>query len=755
MAVQRAIKRVSQGGSVTYGYWVDSAADLVGLVPPTRTAFALAGPVGFEVPYIYAAGTWYTTVGDAVGPQGIQGERGDAGPTGNTGATGAVGAQGNPGPTGAVGPTGPAGAIGETGRRGAKGDIGPQGDAGPIGETGEAGPMGSQGERGPQGDHGATGPIGPIGPTGSQGPQGPAGSTGATGSAGAQGPQGIQGAKGDTGDTGSQGIQGIQGVKGDTGDTGAQGPQGNAGPNSVSGTTTTTLNGVLKGNGSVVSGSATTADLPDSTDKRYVTDAQRTVIGNTSGVNTGDQDISGKVNTSRQVISGVGLTGGGDLSADRTLAVGAGTGIQVNADDVEVKYGTIAGTAAQGNDVRLSDARTPTAHKTSHQDGGSDEISVTGLSGLLADSQTPLAHKTSHQDGGSDEISVTGLSGLLADAQTPAAHTHPESDIVNLVSDLAGKQPLDSDLTTIAGLTATTDNFMIAASSAWASRTPAQAKTSLALVKGDVGLGNVDNTSDANKPVSTAQQAALDLKAPLASPALTGVPTAPTAAVDTTTTQIATTAMVVGQAGASNPLMDGTVAVGTSKRYSREDHVHPSDTSRVATTRQVISGGGLTGGGDLSADRTLAVGAGTGITVNPDDIAVIYGTTSTSAAVGNDARLSDARTPLAHKVSHQDGGTDEISVTGLSGLLADGQTPLAHATSHKSGGTDAIKLDELAAPTDVTTLDATTSQHGLMRKFPGGTSTFLRADGAFAAVTATVVLESHIPLMSLATEVTI
>ena len=77
---------------------------------------------------------------------------------------------------------------------------------------------------------------------------------------------------------------------------------------------------------------------------------------------------------------------------------------------------------------------------------------------------------------------------------------------------LDGKQPLDSDLTTIAGLTATTDNFMVAAASAWASRTPAQAKTALALVKGDVGLGNVDNTSDANKPVSTAQQTALDAK---------------------------------------------------------------------------------------------------------------------------------------------------------------------------------------------------------------------------------------------------
>lgn len=38
--------------------------------------------------------------------------------------------------------------------------------------------------------------------------------------------------------------------------------------------------------------------------------------------------------------------------------------------------------------------------------------------------------------------------------------------------------------------------------------------------------------------------------------------------------------------------------------------------------RQVISGGGLTGGGTLAADRTLVVGAGTGITVNADDVAV-------------------------------------------------------------------------------------------------------------------------------------
>ena len=45
----------------------------------------------------------------------------------------------------------------------------------------------------------------------------------------------------------------------------------------------------------------------------------------------------------------------------------------------------------------------------------------------------------------------------------------------------AGYQPLDADLTDIASLTATTDNFMVATSSAWASRTPTQARTQLGL----------------------------------------------------------------------------------------------------------------------------------------------------------------------------------------------------------------------------------------------------------------------------------
>lgn len=82
-------------------------------------------------------------------------------------------------------------------------------------------------------------------------------------------------------------------------------------------------------------------------------------------------------------------------------------------------------------------------------------------------------------------------------------------------------QPLDSDLTTIAGLTATTDNIIQSVAGAWASRTPAQLKSTLGLVKADVGLSNVDNTSDATKPISTATQAALDAKAAIANALMT------------------------------------------------------------------------------------------------------------------------------------------------------------------------------------------------------------------------------------------
>jgi hypothetical protein len=80
--------------------------------------------------------------------------------------------------------------------------------------------------------------------------------------------------------------------------------------------------------------------------------------------------------------------------------------------------------------------------------------------------------------------------------------------------------------------------------------------------KSMVGLGSVDNTSDVAKPISTATQEALALKASKTSPAFTGIPTAPTASPRTNSTQIATTAYTdaaVSAALASSGVADNSI----------------------------------------------------------------------------------------------------------------------------------------------------------------------------------------------------
>ncbi|MCU1430098.1 MAG: hypothetical protein JWL83_4098 [Actinomycetia bacterium] len=326
---------------------------------------------------------------------------------------------------------------------------------------------------------GGTGPQGPAGPVGPTGPTGPAGSTGATGAAstvagpaGAQGPQGAtgaQGVKGDTGDSGAQGPQGAtgpvgptgpQGVKGDTGDIGPQGPQGAAGPNVVSTATSTVLTGLLKGDGAHVAVASAPTDYVANADAR-LSDAR---------VPTAHTHPPSE----------------------------------------------ITGTAVITTDARLSDTRTPT------------DASATNAK-LATMATKTYKGRTSSGTGAPEDVAVATLKtdlGLVK-ADVGLGNVDNTSDAGKPVSTaqqtaLDAKQPLDADLTAIAALTATTDNFMVAAASAWASRTPAQAKASLALVKADVGLGSVDNVSDAGKPVSTAQQTALNLKADLANPTFSG-----------------------------------------------------------------------------------------------------------------------------------------------------------------------------------------------------------------------------------------
>jgi hypothetical protein len=71
---------------------------------------------------------------------------------------------------------------------------------------------------------------------------------------------------------------------------------------------------------------------------------------------------------------------------------------------------------------------------------------------------------------------------------------------------------------------------------------------------------------------------------------LNGTTNGVTAAADTNSVALATTAYVVGQAGSATPIVDGTAAVGTSLRYARQDHVHPTDTSRAALASPTFTG---------------------------------------------------------------------------------------------------------------------------------------------------------------------
>ena len=120
--------------------------------------------------------------------------------------------------------------------------------------------------------------------------------------------------------------------------------------------------------------------------------------------------------------------------------------------------------------------------------------------------------------------------------------------------------------------------------------------------------------------------------ATLASPTLTGTPLSTTAAVDTNTTQIATTAYVLAQASATTPVIDGTATIGSSTRFARADHIHPTDTSRAPLasptftgTVTIPAGASITGFAALATAQTFtAQQRGTvsaltdGATITPD-----------------------------------------------------------------------------------------------------------------------------------------
>lgn len=103
------------------------------------------------------------------------------------------------------------------------------------------------------------------------------------------------------------------------------------------------------------------------------------------------------------------------------------------------------------------------------------------------------------------------------------------------------------------------------------------------------------DSQDALKADKTYVDSQDALKAPLASPAFSGAPTAPSPPNADNSTKLATTAWVQTNApgtppATATPLVDGTAAVGTATKYAREDHVHPTDTSRAPVASPTFTG---------------------------------------------------------------------------------------------------------------------------------------------------------------------
>ena len=118
------------------------------------------------------------------------------------------------------------------------------------------------------------------------------------------------------------------------------------------------------------------------------------------------------------------------------------------------------------------------------------------------------------------------------------------------------------------------------------------------------------------------------LKAPLASPVLTGVPTAPTAAVDTATTQLATTSYVINQSYLKAATATATYAPLASPNFSGT----PTIAGIEIGYRKLVAAS-VTTGAFVAADSGKCVYATSGVTVPnatmaQGDLVTIYNTTA-------------------------------------------------------------------------------------------------------------------------------
>ena len=405
-------------------------------------------------------------------------------------------------------------------------------------------------------------------------------------------------------------------------------------------------------------------------------------------------------------------------------------------DDQDYIVGLIGGTATSAN----------TANTVVKRDASGNFAAGTITAGLTGNASTATTLATARTiagqsfDGSANvSIAPTDLTGVTATAAEinlldGVTATTAELNILDGVTATA------SELNILDGVTASTAelNFVDGVTSAIQdqinAKAPSASPTFTGTVSGvtatHVGLGNVDNTSDANKPVSTATQTALDLKAPLASPALTGTPTAPTATVGTNTTQVATTAFV-GSAVAA--LID---AAPETLNTLNELAAAISDDANFATTLTTSVGTKVSKAGDtmtgllvLSADPSANLGAATKQYVDTaeSDAVTAAGTAAGTAISNAVSALTKSSVGLAN-VDNTSDANKPVSTAQA--------TAIAAALTAAEVYADALDTDDVAEATSLYFTDAR-AKSSAADLLTGATKTNITITGSGTGLTIT------------------
>lgn len=145
--------------------------------------------------------------------------------------------------------------------------------------------------------------------------------------------------------------------------------------------------------------------------------------------------------------------------------------------------------------------------------------------------------------------------------------------------------------------------------------------------------------------------------APLASPTFTGTPAAPTAGVGTNTTQIATTAFVNAEPAKGLKSATTTVSISAATAPSASQVLTATNSTTatwqdpaVPSARTITAGSALSGGGDLSANRTIDLDI-TELTQDytPDSAADFLAVYDTSATANKKATHADFEASARHR----------------------------------------------------------------------------------------------------------